>query len=143
LPSLLCSSYGRLIDDFDSTDHLSLCRVLADVPNLVPSHPTTFWITHEEATPSHVELSITLRTSQADVERMLFNTLSEWLLAVSKDEWIKSECWRRKHGIEDSIAAETEVSSPFPAFCVEAYLIHSTSRPVIPTGLQHGTLCPP
>lgn len=68
-------------------DHLSLARILSNVPHLVPSHKVTFFLSRDPLSPAYEERSVSLRTEQAFVEHHLFVLLPTWLEAVKQGEW--------------------------------------------------------
>ncbi|BGP57683.1 hypothetical protein JCM8202_005465 [Rhodotorula sphaerocarpa] len=67
--------------------HLSLARILSNVPSLVPSHKVTFWLSRDPLSPRYEERSVSLRTEQAFVEHHLFVLLPTWLEAVKQADW--------------------------------------------------------
>ncbi|GAA5831935.1 hypothetical protein JCM11251_002757 [Rhodosporidiobolus azoricus] len=68
--------------------HLTLERLLSPLsPSLVPSHRSTFFISHDPLSPtSYEEKSISIRTELAHVEHHLFVLLPKWLGCVKKEE---------------------------------------------------------
>lgn len=69
------------------TDHLSLSRILSNVPHLIPCHKVTFFLSRDPLSPAYEERSVSLRTEQAFVEHHLFVLLPTWLEAVKQGEW--------------------------------------------------------
>ncbi|KWU41874.1 hypothetical protein RHOSPDRAFT_36576 [Rhodotorula sp. JG-1b] len=67
--------------------HLSLSRILSNVPHLIPSHKVTFFLSRDPLSPAYEERSVSLRTEQAFVEHHLFVLLPTWLEAVKQGEW--------------------------------------------------------
>ncbi|GAA5901100.1 uncharacterized protein JCM6883_004752 [Sporobolomyces salmoneus] len=67
--------------------HLTLLRLLSNIPFLVPSHKVTFFISHDPLSAQYLEKSASVRTNQAFVEHHLFVLLPEWLRAVTETEW--------------------------------------------------------
>ncbi|KPV72525.1 uncharacterized protein RHOBADRAFT_55630, partial [Rhodotorula graminis WP1] len=68
--------------------HLTLSRLLSQIPNLVPSHKLTFFISHDpHSAAAYTERSVALRTTMAFVEHHLFVLVPRWLDAVTVREW--------------------------------------------------------
>ncbi|GAA5869327.1 hypothetical protein JCM3774_004207 [Rhodotorula dairenensis] len=67
--------------------HLSLARILSNVPSLAPSHKVTFFLSRDPLSAAYEERSVSLRTEQAFVEHHLFVLLPTWLEAVTQLDW--------------------------------------------------------
>ncbi|KAG0655358.1 hypothetical protein C6P46_001014 [Rhodotorula mucilaginosa] len=81
--------------------HLSLSRILSNVPHLVPSHKVTFFLSRDPLSPAYEERSVSLRTEQAFVEHHLFVLLPTWLEAVKEEEWERLQAALRGGGGDD------------------------------------------
>ncbi|GAA5836861.1 hypothetical protein JCM9279_007682 [Rhodotorula babjevae] len=66
--------------------HLTLARLLAPIPSLVPSHKLSFFISHDPLSSAYIERSVALRTSMAFVEHHLFVLVPRWLECVTLGE---------------------------------------------------------
>ncbi|GAA6010435.1 hypothetical protein JCM10207_001303 [Rhodosporidiobolus poonsookiae] len=69
--------------------HLTLARILSRVPDLVPSHKVTFFVSRNPLSTRYEETSGAVRTTQAFAEQHLFDMLPRWLEAVKEGEWKK------------------------------------------------------
>lgn len=66
---------------------MSLLPLLSTIPNLVPSHKVSIYLSTDPATPNYIEKSLALRTNLAWVEHHLFVLLPKWLEAVTVGEF--------------------------------------------------------
>ncbi|BGP19453.1 hypothetical protein JCM10213_006273 [Rhodosporidiobolus nylandii] len=66
--------------------HLSLLRLLAPTPRLVPSHKLSYFISRDPLSAKYEERSHAVKTEQGFVEHHLFQLLPKWLNAVTREE---------------------------------------------------------
>ncbi|KAL8283900.1 hypothetical protein RQP46_005332 [Phenoliferia psychrophenolica] len=63
--------------------HLALAKILSSVPNLVPSHKVSLWLSHDPLSPHYLEKPLSIRTTAAFAEHHLFVLLPQWLHIVT------------------------------------------------------------